>query len=97
MKYFLVAVVSVLTTLGLVFVGFLLSRLTESRQAIAPSNTQVNGGANNSPVYPSTAPVPSTSAQAPAPQTTAQAPQAPSGNTGIQPSQFVQSAFGTKG
>jgi hypothetical protein len=61
---------------------------------------QTVGGANNSPVSSSTAPVASTPAQAPAPQvpqTTAQAPQAPSGSTGIQPGQFVQSAFGTKG
>lgn len=43
-KYVLVAVVSVLATLGLVASGLWLSRLFGSREAITPSNTQVAGG-----------------------------------------------------
>ncbi len=43
-KYVLVAVVSVLATLGLVATGLWFSQLFGSREAIAPSNTQVNSG-----------------------------------------------------
>lgn len=44
MKYILVAIVSVLATLGLVASGLWLSRFFGSREAIPPSNTQVNNG-----------------------------------------------------
>lgn len=53
-------------------------------------------GEASTPVYPSTAPAPSPSAQA-APQVPAPQSQALRGSIGIQPGQFVQSAFGTKG
>lgn len=43
-NYILVAIVSVLATLGLVASGLWLSRLFGSQEAIAPSNTQVNNG-----------------------------------------------------
>jgi len=43
-KYVLVAVVSVLATLGLVATGLWFSQLFGSREAITPSNTQVNSG-----------------------------------------------------
>jgi hypothetical protein len=63
--------------------------------AIAEAN-QVPSAANNSPVPSST--IESPLAPAPqVPQTTAQAPQAPSGGIKVQPSQFIQPAFGTKG
>lgn len=50
MKYILVAVVSVLATLGLVASGFFISRFLEPKSAIAPSNPQVSPSTAQAPV-----------------------------------------------
>ena len=82
-KYFLVALLSALSTLGLVAAGWWLYQRMQVEDAIAPTEVPVTTASPTvSPTVAPTAPV---------------APVAPAPSLGIQPGQFVQPALSNKG